>query len=216
MPDKEMQFKETEPLKWPDGFGRTLIDDRRSQGGWKKPYATYVKGVVDELRRFGASVVQITKNSREDERYDPGVAVWFSINRTGDSSWQKGLEIDNPKPTIEEIDRQFKRLAAKHHPEAVANGSGGDTKMFLKYGDWKRQARAWVRGESIYSLDECLPCDVFTEQRQNMAAIKLTLTHLRGLERLGNPFIVERIMERSFRAALPANASTEVRDGAVA
>lgn len=202
-----MEYQEITPLKWPEGFGRTLIDDRRSQGSWKKQWSVYVKGVSEELRRFGAAAVQITRNLPSDERYDPGVAVWFSLKQTQDFSWQKGLEIDNPKPSIEEIDRQYKKLSAKHHPDLVANGSGGDTKLFIQFGEWRKMAKAWVRGESAFSLTQCLPCDDFIEQRQNLAAIKLILTHLRALERLGNKFIVERIMERSFNAALPAHAS---------
>lgn len=202
-----MEYQEVSPLKWPEGYSRTLIGDRRSQGSWKKPWSVYVKGVSEELRRFGAAAVQITRNPSSDERYDPGVAVWFSLKQTQDFSWQKGLEIDNPKPSVEEIDRQYKRLSAKHHPDSVANGSGGDTKLFIQFGEWRKMAKAWVRGESAFSLTQCLPCDDFIEQRQNLAAIKLILTHFRALERLGNKFIVERIMERSFNAALPAHAA---------
>src|SRR5689334_18927482 len=108
-----MEHQEIEQLKWPDGFGGTLLEHRRTNGSWKKQYSVYVKGVVDELRRFGASAVQITRNPKGDERFDPGVAVWFSMKRNEDFSWQRGLQIDNPKPSIEEIDRSFKRLSAK-------------------------------------------------------------------------------------------------------
>lgn len=207
-----MDHQELTPLRWPEGFGRTLINDRRSQGAWKKPYSVYAKAVAEELRKLGASAVQITRQPPSEERIDPGVAVWFALKRTEDFSWQRGLQIDSPKPTIAEIDSAFKRLAAKHHPDSVAGGSGGDVKLYMKFDEWRRLAKAWVRGANVEALDNCLPCDVFVEARQNIAAIKLTLAHLRGLERLGNPFVVERVMERSFRAALPAQAGSEVGD----
>jgi hypothetical protein len=205
-----MEYQETSLLKWPDGFGRTLIEDRRDQRAWKKQWSVYAKGVTEELRKFSAGAVTITRNPSADEKYDPGVAVWFSLKRTEDFSWQRGLQIDNPKPTIAEIDAAFKRLAAKHHPDSVIGGSGGDVKLYMQFDEWRRQARAWVRGDSALDLANCLPCDDFIEARQNLAAIKLILSHLRALERLGNHFIVERIMERSFRAALPQNAGEAV------
>ncbi len=202
-----MEIQETSPLKWPDGFGRTLIEDRRHQGAWKKQYSIYSKAVCEELRKFGAGAVMITRNPPSDEKFDPGIAVWFSLKRSEDFSWQRGLQIDNPKPTLPEIDAAFKRLAAKHHPDSVIGGSGGDVKLYMQFDEWRKQAKAWVRGESAFDLANCLPCDLYDEARQNLAAIKLTLSHLRALDRLGNPFIVERIMERSFRAALPQNAT---------
>lgn len=202
-----MEHQELTPLKWPEGFGRTLIGERKAQGSWKKPYSFYVKGVVDELQRFGAGAVTITRNAPSEEKVDPGIAVWYSLKPKEDTSWQVTLQIDNPKPTVEEIDRQFKRLASKHHPDPVAGGSGGDVRLYMKYDAARKMAKAWVRGENLYNLDNCLPCDIYVEARQNIAALKLTLTHLRALERLGNPFVVERVMERSFRASLPAKAS---------
>jgi hypothetical protein len=210
-----MDTQENTPLKWPDGFGRTLIESRHNQKAWKKQWSVYVKGVAEELRKFDAGAVTITRNAPSDERFDPGVAVWFSLKRSEDFSWQRGLGIDNPKPSLEEIDRAFKRLAAKHHPDAVYGGSGGDVKLYMQYDEWRKQAKAWVRGESAFDLANCLPCDLYVEARQNLAAIKLTLAHLRALDRLGNPFMVERIMERSFRASLPAQASASREVGYV-
>lgn len=205
-----MEHQEAMPLKWPDGYGRTLIQDRQSRAAWKKPFTVYQKGVLKELELLGAGAVTITRNPPSEERLDPGVAVWYSRKRTEDFSWQVGLQIDNPKPTIEEISSAFKRLAAKHHPDAVSGGSGGDVRTYMKLDEWRRKARAWVKGENIYGLDNCIPCDVYTDSRQNLAAIKLILSHFRALERLGNPFILERVMERTFRAALPQQGGTDV------
>lgn len=205
-----MEHQETMPLKWPDGYGRTLIKERQSRAAWKKPFAHYQKAVLKELELLGAGAVTITRNPSSEERADPGVAVWFSRKRSEDFSWQVGLQIENPQPSIEEIDKAFKRLATKHHPDAVANGSGGDVRTYMKLGEYRRQAKAWVKGENAFQLDNCIPCDVYTEARQNLAAIKLILSHFRALERLGNPFILERVMERTFRASLPAQGGTDV------
>ena len=69
--EANIAHQEVTPLKWPDGFGRTLIGDRRSQKAWKKPFAVYANGVIEELKRFGAQAVTITRNKLEDEKYDP-------------------------------------------------------------------------------------------------------------------------------------------------
>lgn len=205
-----MEFKETTPLRWPEGFGRTLIQERKSQRAWKKQMSVYVKQGMHELSLLGAGLAEISYNTdTELARKDPGVAIWFSVTRTKDTSWQVGLQIDNPNPTRQEIDKAFKRLSMKHHPDQVAGGSGGDVKVYMKLEEHWRNAKAWIQGESVYTLNNCLPCDLYDEPRQNMAALKLVLSHLRALQRLGNPFIVERMVERSFRTALTAGESSE-------
>lgn len=205
-----MEHKETNPLRWPEGFGRTLIGERKTQKAWKKQMSVYVKSAMHELALLGAGTAEVSYNTDPDlAKRDPGVAIWFSVTRTKDTSWQAVLQIDNPNPTRQEIDKAFKRLSFKHHPDQVAGGSGGDVKQYMKLEEKWRSAKAWIQGESIYTLDNCLPCDMYDEPRQNMAALKLILSHLRALQRLGNPFIVERMVERSFRTALPAPASTE-------
>jgi hypothetical protein len=206
---KSVQVDERHPLKWPDGFGRTLIDEREDQRAWKKQMSVYIKAATKELELLGATTIVFTWNEAGLAQRDPGVAIWFGMTRKKDTSWQRILQIDNPNPDPAEVDRQFKRLSFKHHPDQVAGGSGGDVKMYMKLEEAWRNAKAWIQGESP-DLQNCLPCDLYVEPRQNMAALKLTLSHLRALQRLGNPFIVESMMEKGLRTALPAGEPAHV------
>jgi len=202
-----MEIKETAPLKWPEGWSRTLIGERKTQASWKKPYSFYRDLVEKELSRMGVSSVLISKNYDAKERLDPGVAVWFSLKPTEDFSWQTGLKLDNPAPSLSDIDVAFRRLIQPHHPDAIENGSGGDIAMYHKLQDYRKKARAWVLGENVEKHDNCIPCDRFTDARQNLAAIRSALAHFRGLERVGIPAILERVMSSAFKAALPVHAT---------
>lgn len=199
-----MENKDQIPLRWPDGWGRTLIDQRKRQASWKRPTAFYRDAVLKELNRIGVSAATISYNEPHKERIDPGVAVWFSLKPADDFTWQAGLHLDNPAPSLDEIDKAFRALAQKHHPDAVEHGSGGDVAMFHRLTEWRKQARAWVLGTNAPMLDNCIPCDRFVEIRQNMAAIRMALGAFRQLERVGIPAILERVMDRAFKAALPA------------
>jgi hypothetical protein len=203
----KIEVNDTTPLRWPEGWSRTLIDHRKTQASWKKPFAFYRAAIEKELERMGVSSVSISRNEPSKERLDPGVAVWFSIKATTDFSWQAGLQLDNPAPSLDEIDSAFRRLAQKHHPDAVANGSNGDVQMFHKLTDYRKKARAWVLGGEAQQHDNCIPCDRFTDARQNLAAILSALRHFRGLERVGIPAILERVMSSAFKTALPAKAT---------
>jgi hypothetical protein len=197
------------PLKWPEGWSRTLIENRQPKSAWKKPLSHYSDAVVHELELMSVSSVTISRNDGDLARRDPGVAVWFSIKPVQDWSWQSGLQIDSPIPSLEEIDTAYKRLARKHHPDAVANGSGGDIQTYHKLTDYRKKARAWVLGEDKTQHGNCIPMDRFTEVRLNLAGIRAALAHFRGLERLGMPAIVERVMSTAFKAALPQRASED-------
>lgn len=199
----KVEIKERTPLRWPDGWSRTLIDQRKSQAAWKKPYSFYRDAVHRELERMGVQAIEITRNDPSKERVDPGVSVWFSLKPTEDFSWQLGLQLDNPAPSLSEIDAAYRRLVQKHHPDAVANGSGGDVVIFHKLGEFRKKARTWVLGSDVVKHDNCIPCDRFADARQNMAAVANALRHFRGLERVGIPAILERVMQSAFKTALP-------------
>jgi hypothetical protein len=201
---KAMEHKLEVPLRWPEGWGRTLIDQRKRQASWKRPLEFYREAVLKELSRIGVSAATISYNERHKERIDPGVAVWFSLKPAEDFGWQSGLGLDNPAPTVEEIDTAYRARIGKHHPDRIAQGSGGDVAMFHRLSEWRKQARAWVLGTNAPALDNCIPCDRFVEIRQNLAAIRMALGAFRQLERVGIPAILERVMDRAFKAALPA------------
>lgn len=198
-----METKDQIPLKWPDGWSRTLIDHRKNQAAWKRPMQFYRTAVLKELERVGVTAATISHNEPSKERLDPGVAVWFSLKPREDFSWQAGLGLDNPAPSLEEIDQAFRRHVQKHHPDAVNAGSGGDVAMFHRLTEYRKQARAWVLGTNAPALDNCIPCDRFKEIRQNLAAISQALQAFRKLERVGIPAILERVINQTFKAALP-------------
>lgn len=198
-------FREV-PLRWPEGWTRTLIDKRKHQSAWKRQYDFYMKAVRDELTRINVQSARISHNELggEIERRDPGVAVWFAVKVPDDFSWQIGLKLDNPTPTVEEIEKAYRELARKHHPDSVLAGSGGDPEMFKRLGDHRKKARAWVMGSAAAALDNCIPCDRFDSISQNVAAIRMALAAFRQLERVGIPAILERVMGSAFKTALPA------------
>jgi hypothetical protein len=207
----KLEIKDETPLRWPEGWSRTLIEHRKTQAAWKRPLSFYRDAVIKELERMGVMAVTISRNDTAKERLDPGVAVWFSMKPTADFSWQMGLQLDNPAPSLDEIDSAYRRLVQKHHPDAVQNGSGGDVQMFHKLTDYRKKARAWVLGQNAQILDNCIPCDRFTDARQNLAAVRSALAHFRGLERVGIPAILERVMSSAFKTALPQTASPDSR-----
>jgi hypothetical protein len=186
------------PLRWPKDYPRTLIDNRKSNAAWKKPFPHYRSGVVEELARMGVASATISRNREIEERKDPGVAIWFSMKAAENFDWQVGLGIDSPVPTLEEIDRAYKALAMRHHPDR-----GGDVELFKKAGQYREEAKAYVLGSATLQQDNCLPFDQFREIKMNLAAALAALRHFRGLERLGMPSIVARVMSHAFKASLP-------------
>jgi hypothetical protein len=208
----KLEVKVEKSLKWPESFGRTLIDERINQKAWKKQLSVYITAVTHELELLGAGIVLITYNERErDAGKDPGVAVWYSRQRSKDTSWQRVLRLDDPNPSREQIDKAFKTrvMEEKCHPDQIAGGSRGDAKMYIKLDEAWRNAKAYLDGDNPYDLKNCLPMDRYVDVRQNMAGAKLYLEHLRAMYRLGNPFVVESMMDRGLHAALPARASEE-------
>lgn len=193
-------------LRWPDGWPRTLIEHRESRNQWKKPVMEYQKAITKELIAMKVTAASITFNPPSSR--DPGVAVWYSLEPAEDVSWQIGLQIDNPSPTLDEIDSAFKRLAVTCHPDTHPHDPGA-LEMFKKVNGFRASARAYILGTAAPKLENCIPMDRFVEIKQNLAGVRLFLSYVRGMERLGGPAVVKRIMERTFRAALTAGASSE-------
>jgi hypothetical protein len=183
-------------MRWPDGCDRTRIKERRGQSAWKKTQGDYRKGLVDELARMGATSVLISRH--EDERLDPGVAVWFSMAKE-DYSWQEGLGLDSPAPTLAEIDAAYRAKAVKCHPDR-ADGTG-DTELFKRVTNYRDRAKAWVQGRHLDRHEFVMAIDQYTEARLNLCALKLAFSYIRGLERVGAPAILTQTLG-AFRAKL--------------
>lgn len=194
-------MKETYPLLWPEGWPRARIQDREARPAWKKTERQSIDALEVELKRFGAVAPVITRRDPDDFRSapDPSIAVWFSRRREEeDFSWQTALGIENPAPTIEEIEHAFKFKAAPYHPD-----KGGDVETWHALDKHKRNALAYVNRLSGKSRDFCIPCDNFKEARWNINAIRMTIHSLRQMERDGTSGLLERAM-KGF-AALPAS-----------
>lgn len=205
----QLQVKVETPLRWPDSWPRTLIKDRINRSAWKKPMEHYKAAVAKELSTMRVAAATISYNEISKAAKDPGVALWYSLEAVEDVSWQIGLQLDNPAPTLKEIDEAYRLLALKHHPDR-----GGDIEMFKKLNQHRQAARSYVMGSTVERLDNCLPVDTFIETKQNLAGVRLALSYFRGLDRLGMPAIVRRVMSHTFKSALPAHASSEEKQNA--
>jgi hypothetical protein len=190
-------------LKWPDGCDRTRIQDRKPQNSWKKSRLDAHNGLVAELGRMGATSILICR--AENERLDPGVAVWFSLKKE-DFSWQQGLGIDTPAPTLDEIDSAFRAKATRCHPDRP---DGGDSELFKRLNDWRKQAKAWVMGTHDQRHEYVMAIDQYTEARLNLCALKLAFSYIRGLERVGAPAILTQTLG-AFRAKLTGGSNGPV------
>lgn len=137
------------------------------------------------------------------ERTDPGVAVWFSMTKDS-REWQALLGLDNPAPTLEEIDRAFRDRAKKNHPD-----HGGDIAMYQKLVEARNDAKAWITGTHDKKHEFVMALDLFDETRANLAGLNLACKNLRSLQRLGMPSIMERTLNKVYKAALPMNAGVQ-------
>jgi len=185
-------------LRWPDGMERTRIKERKPQHSWKKTRLEYHNMLAAELEKMGATSVLITRTG--DDRLDPGVSVWFSLKKE-DFTWQQGLGLDNPAPTLDEIDAAFRGKAQKCHPD---RSDGGDSEMFKRLNDWRKQAKAWVTGTHDQRHEYVMAIDQYDESRLNLCALRLAFSYIRGLERVGAPAILTQTLG-AFRAKLVAS-----------
>jgi hypothetical protein len=194
-----MEHHETNPLKWPDGWARTRIQDRKPQAAWKKTQRLYYEMMLRELERLGATSALLTINT--DPR-DPGVAVYFSRKKE-DFTWQDMLGLQGIVPTKDQIDKAYRERARKVHPE----GQTPDLPMFLEISKAKENAVKWITGAPV-DHEHVIACDTFNETRLNVAAIKHTLTALRTIERCGASSVLDRVMDKTFaRQLIPENSS---------
>lgn len=196
----KIEVNEESNLRWPDGWERTRVNAWQKRGAWNKSREAYRTALVEELGRMGAVSVLITKS--ENERTDPGVAVWFSMEKD-QLEWQGVLGIDSPAPTLAEIDDAFRQLARKNHPD-----TGGDIAIYQRLVEARSAAKAWVLGTHDTQHEFVMAIDQFAETRLNLAALRLAIANLRSLKRLGMPTILERTLNKAFKAALtPGSAA---------
>jgi hypothetical protein len=199
--ESKTRVSEQSPLKWADGWSRLPIGDRKEMKPWKKPFSYYKEALIQQLSRLGAEEIVISFNTGDDARRDPGVTVYFSKPIKEDFGWQMALGIDNPAPTLAEIDEAYKKKAMQHHPDR-----GGDLEIFKRLGQHRVQAKAWVMNKQRSDHEYALPCDRFTEPRWNLNALRLGVAALRRLEEYGLPGMLERTF-RGFRVQIAQHAT---------
>lgn len=180
-------MKEEYPLKWPEGYTRTLLSDREDKNQWKKPFDFYMAQLEKELRKNDVISYALTRNMGSMSDRDPGAALYFSRKAEQDFSWQKILHIDNPNPSYEEIEAAAKILLVKNHPDR-----GGDVDIYKQINTARQTARRWAEGKEHTSLDYVIPCDRFKQVKWNINALNITLNSIRRIKESGSPVLLER------------------------
>ena len=194
----KVDVQDENKLRWPAGWDRTLIELRKPGTQWKKPLTYYREQVIRELTMMGATSVLISRAPLEQERMDPGVAVWFSLVKE-DYSWQTALGLP-PAPSLDEIDYAYRDKVKPVHPD---RSDGGDVEMFKRLGDARRAARAWVLGTHTDRHEFVMALDHYKEARSNLAGLSRAFFAFRSLQKMGMPTILERVLDKAFKAALP-------------
>ena len=184
-------------LRWPEGWSRTLIELRKPGKQWQKPLEYYRQQIIKELTLMGATSILIARATVDQERLDPGVAVWFSMT-TEDYSWQTLLELP-PAPTLDQIDASYRVKAKQVHPE----GPKPDIEMFVRLGKARVAAIAWVKGTHTDRHEFVMALDRYGAIKWNMAGLSRALNAFRSLQKMGMPAILERVLDKAFKAALP-------------
>jgi hypothetical protein len=196
--EPQLDATEESVLKWPDGVERTRIKERVGHKAWRKSWPETKKALTAELERIGATSALITRH--EDQRLDPGVSVWFSRAKE-DFSWQQGLGLDNPAPTLAEIDQAFRDKVMKSHPDR-----GGDPALYKQHCDWRTAAKAWVTGVHAHAHEFVMAIDQYDEARLNLKALQMSFFYIRRLEDVGAPAILAQTLG-AFRAKLTGGSS---------
>jgi hypothetical protein len=201
---------EKQPLVWPKQKSRTRIQDQKHNGAWKKPWREYMGMLDKELKRMGATRYVVTFNDLTQSR-DPGVAVWFDRQKSDDYKWQDVLGIENPYPTVAEIDSAYKRIIQTRdlHPDRHTNDPSFDVTPYLNLTTARTQALAFVRGTTELPKGYVIPSDQWKEARQNLYAIIGTIQSIRRIERLGATQLFEGVLQ-GFAGVLPEKASEAI------
>lgn len=206
-----VHVEEQRPLRWAKGWPHTPISERKPMKAWKKSFEYYKNALAEVLRKVGATKVVISYNEGEQARRDPGVTIYFYKPLKVDFSWQVALGIDNPAPTLNEIDEAFRHKAMQHHPDRLGDkATAEDIEIFKNLGRHKEQAKAWVMGTHESDRPYSLPCDRFTEPRWNLNALRLGIASIRRLDEYGLPGLLERVAQPEL---LTAHASGGEKHG---
>lgn len=196
---------ERQPLVWPKQKARTRPSDQKHNGAWKKKWPEYIAMLDKELKRMGATRYVVTYNSAAVSR-DPGVAVWFDRKSSIDSHWQDVLGIDNPYPTVDEINSVYKQKVKPVHPDL---NPGIDLAPYRELTLARDQAIQFVRGTEELPKGYVIPSDQWREARQNLYAIIGTIQSIRRIERLGATQLFEGALQ-GFAGILPEKASAAI------
>lgn len=206
----KIDVKEQFPLKWPEGWQRTRLQDRKLMTAWKWTYAEAASRMLRELSRMGATSCLITRNESRVE--DSGVAVYFSLKATDRYGWQEALGFIGEVPTVDQINRHYREKAVRVHPDGPTPNRV-EFDVLTKHRD---DAVAWARGEQRVEHDKVFAVDAFKEQRLNVNAIRLTIAAIRQIERCGSPVMMERAWRGFSKQIAAVASSTEVKDVAAA
>lgn len=204
MPTAELKF----PLDWPKNWPRTRIKDVKPNKTWKKGIREAIEDLQEELGRMKATEAVISYNSDPNAaRMDPGVAVFWSMEKATNFDWQESLKLDTPAPTVKQIDDAYRRLVMAVHPDRP--GNEGKEALFVALTKHRDNAIAWIRGEHSKQHEYEIAVDTYNEPRLNITAIRMILSHMRALDRLGVPGIAERTF-KGFKPALGEGVKRDV------
>lgn len=197
-----MEGSEERPLKWPEGWPRTRLQDRDMRTAWKKNYAESVVGLHKELKKLGATAYLITRNDTVSE--DGGVALYFSLKPIDQYGWQEALGFVGEIPTVQQIDLSYRERVRRIHPD----GPTPDPVLFATLTEHRDRARAWARGQQMVEHEKVMAIDAFKEQRWNVNAMRLTISAMRQIERCGSAVMMDRAW-RGFSKQITAGAGVE-------
>lgn len=209
------------PLEWPADYVRTRLEARDDRRVWKKTPLQYREEIIKTLAPGGgekpndAKHIIISTNVHPDhlsspqmvaqnQKRDPGVAVYFTLPPVEDFSWQDTLQINNPNPTVDEITAQYRALSRKYHTDVPGTG---DIEMFKLLTEARRRATQWVTGEYDKEFQHVVACDGWNTIAWNMKAIVSMIQSIRRAKATRATGMLERMYAQM--NALPEEAGKE-------